>query len=471
MRLDEGFFAEKVVLNKAALKGEEIRLQYLIDGFKDNVSITYDNIKLSLIKQEAIEKFIACLGVFGFFKYGAILPEKFDVSRRQEKINPKILDFLAAHVKDNWSEHRYQVDRMDYQAPEIIFEEEIGENGGWPIWSLPTDSDKAILTSGAGKDSLLNSLILDEAGINYDVVTYIHTYYGDLGGQKNLYEKTSTGFKGERHHVVSIKDEYYPWLRKRMKEYGVEDYVAESSNKKTRFRSEAGEVYFGSLAFLPIHQQAGINLQLLGNEKSADAANLEDQQSGELVYHQWIKGYESEKLMNNLFLELAGVHRASVLKPIHDVKIFQLLFEKARDKVYSTYSCNIVKPWCNQCEKCAYVFAGFTAYGDHEKTVKAFGADLFNESGLEEIWRELLGLEGYIPFECVGHPQETQLYLYKSREKGVGGLVVDLFEKEVLRNIKDPVKHFTDIEKTYSKVYGDHHNLPPKAWEKIKQTL
>ncbi|NET43213.1 MAG: hypothetical protein F6K15_15470 [Okeania sp. SIO2B3] len=43
------------------------------------------------------------------------------------------------------------------------------------------------------------------------------------------------------------------------------------------------------------------------------------------------------------------------------------------------------------------VFAGFCAYGDREKVIKAFGKDLFTMEENLYIWSELLGLKGYIP--------------------------------------------------------------------------
>lgn len=468
----DGFFVKDVLLKDARLEGSSIRIKYDIDGFADDVLLEYDSINPARLGDEQLKKYMACLGVFGFFTYGAVLPQRFDISPLQEFINPKIADFVKKHVKDNWSEHRYQVGRMDYNGPEMIYDEgALGKEGSWPIFAKDTDSEKALLTSGAGKDSLLNALILDEAGIEYEIVTYLHNYYGRLDSQKTLYDGAFSIMRDKKQHTVSITNKYYPWLRKRMEEYDISKTAAESRQKNTRFRAEAGEVYFGSMSFIPIHILGGMRIQLLGNEKSADEPNLKDDASGEYVYHQWIKSFESERLMNGLFTEMANVTRASVLKPIHDVRIFQLLFEKAKDSVYSTYSCNIVKPWCNKCEKCAYVFAGFAAFGDMDKTINAFGQDLFKKPDLDMIWRELLGLKGHIPFECVGHPQEAGLYLYMAMKKGARGPAIEIFKNEVLKEQKDPEKYYADVLEKFGRVYDEHHMMPPNIWEKIRKAL
>lgn len=42
-----------------------------------------------------------------------------------------------------------------------------------------------------------------------------------------------------------------------------------------------------------------------------------------------------------------------------------------------------------------------------------------NTSIALNIWEELPGLKNFIPWECVGHPEEVQLYFYKVKNMGV----------------------------------------------------
>ena len=47
-----------------------------------------------------------------------------------------------------------------------------------------------------------------------------------------------------------------------------------------------------------------------------------------------------------------------------------------------------------------------------DELVKIFSKNLFEERANLEKYRELLGLEGYKPFECVGEFEESQAALY-----------------------------------------------------------
>ncbi|MDY7007391.1 MAG: hypothetical protein SWX82_26540 [Cyanobacteriota bacterium] len=99
------------------------------------------------------------------------------------------------------------------------------------------------------------------------------------------------------------------------------------------------------------------------------------------------------------------------------------------------------------------------------------------------IWSELLGLKGYIPWECVGMPEETQLYFYKLYQQGVrnqafaerGVSYIALFEKEILTPLQNSGKsvenYFKQIKNKFSQVYEDHHTMPEWLWEKISPVL
>ncbi len=82
-----------------------------------------------------------------------------------------------------------------------------------------------MLTSGAGKDSLLCALLLDEAEVRYDVIIYLHTYYGGMESQEDLFSTASNVFNSENQHVILIYDDYYPWLRERLKRFKVSERI------------------------------------------------------------------------------------------------------------------------------------------------------------------------------------------------------------------------------------------------------
>jgi len=189
--------------------------------------------------------------LFGFFRFGAVLPAQLDLRKYGRWVHPDLVRFLEYTIPHEWSEHRYQIQRLDCKGSEILYKEkELGSLSTWPIWRInSTQPEKVLLTSGSGKDSLLCALLLDEAKVRYDVVTYLHTYYGKMESQEDLFSTAPHVFNSEKQHVIHIYDDYYPWLRERLKRFKVSERIQESHVKKQKFRTEAGEVFFGSMSF------------------------------------------------------------------------------------------------------------------------------------------------------------------------------------------------------------------------------
>jgi hypothetical protein len=122
----------------------------------------------------------------------------------------------------------------------------------------------------------------------------------------------------------------------------------------------------------------------------------------------------------------------SILKPVHDVLIFNLLREEL-DSVPYTHSCNVQKPWCGKCPKCAYVWLSYMAYLPSfvvERTFAGHGNLL--DVPENQLWfRQMLGLEAHTPFECIGLVDEAKLAFELCRRKGLRGQAMRIFEREV----------------------------------------
>ncbi len=74
--------------------------------------------------------------------------------------------------------------------------------------------------------------------------------------------------------------------------------------------------------------------------------------------------------------------------------------------------------WCGECPKCAFAFALLAAFVPKETIVRLFGKNLFEDEKLIPLYKELLGLEGIKPFECVGTPEETKAAFQLIHERG-----------------------------------------------------
>ena len=92
-----------------------------------------------------------------------------------------------------------------------------------------------------------------------------------------------------------------------------------------------------------------------------------------------------------------------------------------------------MRAWCGKCPKCAFVFALYAAYLPKKALTEIFGKNLFDDAALIPLYKELLGLKGFKPFECVGTPEETKEAFHLAQKRGDlnDTVVMKMFEKEV----------------------------------------
>ena len=85
-------------------------------------------------------------------------------------------------------------------------------------------------------------------------------------------------------------------------------------------------------------------------------------------------------------------------------------------------------------EKSAFVFALYLTALEDTTVLDIFGTNLFTEPELLSTYRELLGIEGIKPFECVGTPKETTYAFLKCFEEGkmLHTDAMEMFKEEVL---------------------------------------
>jgi UDP-N-acetyl-alpha-D-muramoyl-L-alanyl-L-glutamate epimerase len=174
----------------------------------------------------------------------------------------------------------------------------------------------------------------------------------------------------------------------------------------------AAETPASVFAALPLALARGYRGLVVAHERSANTGNLVWAKAGEEVNHQWGKGWEAERLLDDYVRAelLADVRYFSVLQPVHDELIFELLSRDA-ELAPTTHSCNVRKPWCGACAKCAYVWLQMAAHLPASIVDATFGDDLGERADNERWFRELLGLAEHTPFECVGGSSESRLAL------------------------------------------------------------
>src|SRR5574341_1430218 len=131
----------------------------------------------------------------------------------------------------------------------------------------------------------------------------------------------------------------------------------------------------------------------------------------------------------------------SLLRPIKEIKIVEL-FSQYEQYFPFFSSCNTnfrrtvssaTPRWCGECPKCLFVFLLLSAFLPKKNLIVIFGRNLYEDTSLLPLFRELLGLTGIKPFECVGTPEETRLGLYLVGQKKEYGsdIVVQTLRKEL----------------------------------------
>jgi len=208
----------------------------------------------------------------------------------------------------------------------------------------------------------------------------------------------------------------------------------------------------------------------LSNEKSANFWNLEWEWLD--VNHQYSKSLEFELDLKNYQKNYIGgwIEYFSLLRNVYEVAIAK---EFAENKKYfdSFSSCNanfkileenktLKNRWCNNCPKCAFVFAILRPFISQEEVNIIFWEDLYNREDLLELFKELLWVSNHKPFECVGTNEEVIISIKKALNKyEEDNLPVIL--KYFKENLEDKLskKDYNVLEEKLYKKYSEH-NIP-----------
>lgn len=174
----------------------------------------------------------------------------------------------------------------------------------------------------------------------------------------------------------------------------------------------------GVLAFLlwALALLRGEKYVVMACEKSANSGNMK--QGDLIINHQWSKSFEFEQMFYNLTQSITSEFRYfSLLRPISEAHIAKIFAQKC-EKYFDVFtSCNKafkldlnkrLDRWCGTCDKCRFVFLILAPFMNKETLVHAVGTNPLNDENQVDGYRELLGLSGYKPFECVGEVDECR---------------------------------------------------------------
>jgi hypothetical protein len=220
----------------------------------------------------------------------------------------------------------------------------------------------------------------------------------------------------------------------------------------------------------------GADEVVFSNERSADAPSF--WAHGLPVNHQYSKSLGAER---RLRAALSGatpeIAYYSLLRPLSELRIASV-FARLDAYLLVFTSCNAafrldegrrVERWCGHCPKCRFVFLVLAPFLPRQRLVAIFGADLLDDETQLDGYRELLGLTGFKPFECVGEIEESRAALVlAARDDGwaTAALVVRL-----LGELRAAGAEPGDAEIAAVLAPSSEHELPPHAQAALDTAL
>ena len=217
----------------------------------------------------------------------------------------------------------------------------------------------------------------------------------------------------------------------------------------------------------------GYSQIVLSNERSASEGNVEF--DGRETNHQYSKSLGFELLIAAILGDATGgtLKYFSLLRPYSEARIASLFTHETRfDKVFSSCNRNFRLTgndgalWCGECPKCHFVFLIFAPFMAKDRLLAIFGKDLLDNPAHEASFRELAGLAGQKPWECVGEILEAAACLYTLTRHA------DWHEAAVVRAVKaDLLSHYGEprLQAAMAECLTDSHDhhIPPALAAKV----
>lgn len=151
----------------------------------------------------------------------------------------------------------------------------------------------------------------------------------------------------------------------------------------------------------------GLRCIALSNESSANESTV----AGSSVNHQYSKSFKFERDFHEYEEQFigSGIYYFSMLRPLSEFQIAK--YFAAHTAYHDIFrSCNAGSKqdiWCGHCPKCLFVFLILSPFLSHERLVEIFGADMLENSSMQEDFEKLTGFRSEKPFECVGSRDEV----------------------------------------------------------------
>ena len=312
----------------------------------------------------------------------------------------------------------------------------------------PLLKDRALLPIGGGKDSLVSVELLEAAGLDY--TPFAVNPKGPI--------LASVGKIGKMPLYVTRT------LDPEMIRLGQQPGYLNGHVPSTAINSMIAALT--ALLF-------SYNRVILSNERSASEGNVIH--DGREVNHQYSKSLEFEVRIADILKQATGgaLGYFSLLRPYSEAKIAKLFARETRfDHVFSSCNRNFKLSghdgplWCGECPKCHFTFLILAPVMDKARLLSIFGQNLLDKPANEHAYRELTGLAGQKPWECVGEIEEAAacLYALTARPEWDDAAIVRALRDELVKQYGRP-----RLAGTLSELMIDSpdHHIPPAIAARI----
>ncbi|MCB9510745.1 MAG: hypothetical protein H6695_11210 [Deferribacteres bacterium] len=434
---------------------QQLSFTYMFDSLRFETAYWYSDVDLFALEARLGERYMQSIYfhimAFEANKLLSLCPHTVDFGPLAPYATAPFRRLWLQVAHSVWAQWRYENDLPFYQGP--VLRAMPAPAAAAPVANVP-GSVETLAFCGGGKDSLVAMKLLEKVDIPYATFVYSSSIYGTASHQHQLVDRLLQHCQPAKTHRKYIFDsfvdapvlELYP-------EFGSRSITA----------AETPASIFG---VLPVVLQHGYRYIALAHERSANTGNLMWDVTDEDVNHQWGKSFAAEQLLNSYIQTelISNFSYFSLLQPIYDVVIFNML--RGEDEaVKATHSCNIRKPWCGRCPKCAYVWLNYMAYLPTKLVDDIFGENLFDLPENTESFRQMLGLAKHTPFECIGQIPEAQLAFEICKRKGLTGEAMTLYQQHFL------TLETAEILDRYLQVDAQASGIPQHYFDRILPEL
>jgi len=355
----------------------------------------------------------------GISYYKTCLPKAIDI--RSGSLSEKQTSFWNDVYENGLGEFFYRND-IDFSG--LIHFPSTGNKPTINKSESKKDGNKRVLIPiGGGKDSLVTTELLKKGGSDCTLLRI---------GQHQLID---TMANEAQLPLLNVKRALAPEL-----------FTLNADGALNGHVPITGYIHFLSVI---IGLLGGYGYVAFSNEESAEEGNVEFH--GKQINHQWSKSLAFEQMFQAYVADCVtkDVTCFSMLRTLSELKIAELFCEHRQYLPLAT-SCNrnwqiLSKDpnrprWCGDCPKCAFAFALFAAFLPKNDLEGVFNGNLFEDESLLPLYRELLGVTGHKPFECVGTPEETAAAFVMAHNRGEleDTAAMKMFLDDVMPEIIEP---------------------------------